>query len=149
MIVGIIIELIFFLVSDVTNPPVREIIVEAGKNVTLDCPGVTEQSLISTLEWRANSVLIVEYSSSSTTVSNHRDRVSFFPKNFSLLFHPVESTDSGDYQCVVNNRKTPETILRIIVQGRNSLFTFYYLPLFIFITIIVIIYIKYKNNKRR
>ncbi|XP_043479627.1 tyrosine-protein phosphatase 99A isoform X2 [Leptopilina heterotoma] len=103
-------------IFDVTNPPIRDIIVEAGKNVTLDCPGVTEQSLISTLEWRANSVLIVEYSSSSTTVSNHRDRVSFFPKNFTLLFHPVASTDSGDYQCIVNNRKTPETILRIIVQ---------------------------------
>lgn len=117
-------------VSDVTNPPIREIIVEAGKNVTLDCPGVTEQSLISTLEWRGNGVLIVEYTSSGTTVSNHRDRVSFFPKNFSLLFHPVASTDSGDYQCVVNNRKTPETILRIIVQGKNITFTFFCIFIF-------------------
>lgn len=104
-------------VSDELSPEVKEIIVEAGRNVTLECPGVTAQSLVSTLEWWANKMPIVEFKNSGTTVSNHRDRVTFFPNNFTLLFHPVKSIDSGDYQCLANDRKS-EAVLRLIVQGK-------------------------------
>ncbi|XP_023290155.1 tyrosine-protein phosphatase 99A [Orussus abietinus] len=102
--------------SDVTNPPLQTVVAKAGKNISLACPGVTEHSLVSMLEWRANGVRILEYSSSSTTVWAHSNRVSLSPSNFALVFHPVKSEDSGEYQCLVNSRNKPEAVVNLIVQ---------------------------------
>lgn len=97
----------------------EEVVVEAGKTVTLGCPGVTEDSLVLMLEWRANGMRLLEYKSRSTTVVRHfRDRMSMSLKNYSLQLHPVTAADSGMYECLVNNRNAPEAVIKLIVRGR-------------------------------
>ncbi|XP_046481648.1 tyrosine-protein phosphatase 99A isoform X1 [Neodiprion pinetum] len=103
-------------VFDVTVIPLQPVNAEAGGNISLACPGVTEQSLVLMLEWRANGAQILQYSSSSTTVWKHRNRVSLIADNFALFFHPVTSVDSGEYYCLVNNRPMPEAIVKLMVQ---------------------------------
>ncbi|XP_048512163.1 tyrosine-protein phosphatase 99A-like isoform X2 [Athalia rosae] len=103
-------------VFDVTVIPLQQVNAEAGGNISLACPGVTEQSLVLMLEWRADGARILEYSSSSTTVWKHRNRVSLTTDNFALFFHPVTSVDSGEYYCLVNNRPMPEAIVKLMVQ---------------------------------
>ncbi|XP_053972725.1 tyrosine-protein phosphatase 99A-like isoform X1 [Hylaeus volcanicus] len=95
---------------------VEEMVVEAGKNVTLDCPGVTEDTLVLMLEWRANGKQLLEYSSSTTTVWNHQNRISLSPKKYSLRFTPVTAEDRADYTCLLNNRSKPEAVIQLIVQ---------------------------------
>lgn len=99
------------------SPPIRDVITEAGRDISIACPGVTERSLVIMLEWRFNNVAILEYSNSGTNMLSHHNRLTFFANNFTLYFRPVKSVDSGDYECLVNNRKTPEAIVRLIVQG--------------------------------
>jgi len=99
--------------------------VEAGKTVTLGCPGVTEDSLVLMLEWRANGMRLLEYKSSSTTVVRHfRDRMSLSLKNYSLHLHPVTAADSGTYECVVNNRNALDAVIKLIVRGECVSFLF-------------------------
>ncbi|XP_034171588.1 putative receptor-type tyrosine-protein phosphatase mosPTP-1 isoform X3 [Osmia lignaria lignaria] len=93
-----------------------EMVVEAGKNVTLNCPGVTEDSLILMLEWRADGMRLLEYGSNTTTVWNHQNRVSLSLKNYALQFHPVTAQDSAEYTCLVNSRSTPEAVIKLMVQ---------------------------------
>lgn len=96
---------------------VGEMVVEAGKNVTLNCPGVTENSLILMLEWRVNSMQLLEYSSNTTIVWNHQNRVSLSLKNYALQFHPVTAQDTGEYTCLVNSRSMAEAVVSLIVHG--------------------------------
>jgi len=107
------------------NSLVEEVVVEAGKTVTLGCPGVTEDSLVLMLEWRANGMRLLEYKSSSTTVVRHfRDRMSLSLKNYSLHLHPVTAADSGTYECVVNNRNALDAVIKLIVRGECVSFLF-------------------------
>ncbi|EZA52068.1 hypothetical protein X777_09076 [Ooceraea biroi] len=104
--------------ADAMNSLVEEVVVEAGKTVTLSCPGVTEDSLVLMLEWRANGMRLLEYKSSSTTVVRHfRDRMSMSLKNYSLYLNPVIAADSGMYECVVNNRNALDAVIKLIVRG--------------------------------
>ncbi|XP_023703350.2 tyrosine-protein phosphatase 99A isoform X4 [Cryptotermes secundus] len=102
-------------VFDVTTIPLQTVLSEAGSNVTLACPGVTEHSLVLMLEWRSH-VKLVEYMGESTTVWEHRHRITLLPDTFSLHFHPVTAEDSAEYSCLVNNRPKPEAVVRLVVQ---------------------------------
>lgn len=106
--------------ADTMNSLVEEVVVEAGKNVTLGCPGVTEDSLVLMLEWQANGMRLLEYKSSSTIVvrRTEQNRMSLSLKNYSLQLHPVTAADTGMYECLVNNRNAPEAVIKLIVQGR-------------------------------
>jgi receptor-type tyrosine-protein phosphatase gamma len=103
----------------VTAIPLNTVLSEAGSNVTLACPGVTELSLVHMLEWRSQ-VKLVEYMGESTTVWEHRHRITLLPDTFALHFHPVTAEDSAEYSCLVNNRPKPEAIVRLIVQGKTG-----------------------------
>lgn len=103
--------------TDVTAIPLQTVLSEAGSNVTLACPGVTEHSLVLMLEWRSH-IKLVEYMGESTTVWEHRHRITLLPDTFALHFHPVTAEDSAEYSCLVNNRPKPEAIVRLIVQGK-------------------------------
>ncbi|XP_078047953.1 putative receptor-type tyrosine-protein phosphatase mosPTP-1 isoform X2 [Augochlora pura] len=92
----------------------EEMVVQAGKNVTLNCPGLTENSMIAMLAWRADGKDLLEYSNTATTAWNHQSKVSL-TSNYALHFHPVSGKDTGVYGCYVNNRQPTKTI-KLYVQ---------------------------------
>lgn len=47
--------------SDEENIPMKQISVTAGYNLTLTCPGVNEQSLISTLVWKKSQQILLKF----------------------------------------------------------------------------------------
>ncbi|KYB29708.1 Down syndrome cell adhesion molecule-like protein Dscam2 [Tribolium castaneum] len=105
-------------IFDVTNLPVQSIIIKAGENKSLACPGVNEHSLVIALEWLSltHNVKLVEFMSDSTTVWVNQHRIALLPDTFGLSFHPAIAEDSGDYVCLVNSRPKPDGIVRLIVQ---------------------------------
>ncbi|PSN56654.1 hypothetical protein C0J52_10809 [Blattella germanica] len=107
--------------ANVTAIPVQTVLSEAGSNVTLACPGVTEHSLVSVLEWRSH-IKLVEYTGESTTMWEQTPhmghRITLLPDTFALHFHPVTAEDSAEYSCLVNNRPKPEAIVKLVVQAQ-------------------------------
>lgn len=55
------------------STPSEKYVIEAGKNITIPCPGVNEQSLVNTLIWKTNTV-IARYTNGVPT--SHNPRVS-------------------------------------------------------------------------
>ena len=59
------------IVVDEQNIPMKTIVAVAGKNLTLPCPGVNEQSLIDTLTWKTSQT-IAKYVNGMPMMLNQR-----------------------------------------------------------------------------
>lgn len=58
--------------------------------------------------------------SDTTTVWVNQHRISLLSDSFGLSFHPAKAEDSGDYICLVNSRPKPDSVVRLVVQGKSN-----------------------------
>lgn len=122
--------------SDEENIPMKTIVAVAGRNLTLPCPGVNEQSLIDTLTWKTTQT-IAKFINGMPMVHNQRVsrlcfdalvslssrdswslQISLLADNYSLYFNKTLSTDTGEYSCIINDRHSPESIIDLLIQGK-------------------------------
>ncbi|KAK4036786.1 hypothetical protein OUZ56_028824 [Daphnia magna] len=64
-----------------------------------------------------SAVKLVEYSNNAVVVWNNQDRMSLDSQTYALLFFPVRHYDHGEYTCLVNERRRPDTIIHLVVQA--------------------------------
>lgn len=141
--------------TDISALSYQTVVVKAGHSVNLTCPGVSELSLISALEWRCqgcnlppsgsssssssssaangtrsvsggglhgetSAIKLVEYSNNAVVVWNNQDRMTLDSQTYALQFFPVRHYDHGEYTCLVNERRRPDTIIHLVVQGKKQ-----------------------------
>lgn len=140
--------LLFPAIPDISALSYQSVVVKAGQSINLTCPGVSELSLISALEWRCqgcnlpstttvssnatrtptsghnngetSAIKLVEYGNNAEVVWNNQDRMSLDSQTYALQFFPVRHYDTGEYTCLVNERRRPDTIIHLVVQGIYS-----------------------------
>lgn len=136
----------FFLLSllaDISALSYQTVVVKAGTFVNLTCPGVSELSLISALEWRCQGcnvgaagpagaggrsatssessapLKLVEYANNAAVVWHNSERMSLDAQSYALQFNPVRHYDHGEYSCLVNERRRPDAVVHLVVQGKS------------------------------
>lgn len=58
--------------TDEENIPMKLLVVTAGNNLSLTCPGVNEHSLIDTLSWKRSQQTIIKFVNGAPMVQNQR-----------------------------------------------------------------------------
>ncbi|KAK8771961.1 hypothetical protein V5799_024799 [Amblyomma americanum] len=99
----------------------ERIFVRVGANVTLRCPdlppGGGAQPPRHLTWWKEDRRLIEATRERVTVAPEAGPRVALVPGSSALIFRSVVAEDSGEYQCVVNNRQGRRGIVRLYVQG--------------------------------
>ncbi len=67
----------------------------------------------------SSAVKLVEYggNSEAVVVWHNSDRLSLDSQTYALAFNPVRHYDHGEYTCLVNERRRPDAIIHLVVQG--------------------------------
>ena len=123
---------------------VDDVMVEAGSNVSIGCPGMTRNTFVVQLEWRcrgecggrgsggltskksrnpqdnAEEVILLKYvKDQETNVLSNADRIRLEMDMFALAFDPVNDKDEGRYLCLINNRPLPDAVIKLNVLGKH------------------------------
>lgn len=54
------------------------------------------------------------------TVWEAEGHVAFLPENGALYFRAAQFDDDGEYACMVNEEKTPDSSIRLLIQGESN-----------------------------
>ncbi len=118
-----------------------EVMVEAGTNVSIGCPGMTRNTFVVQLEWRCRGecgaasatskkslnsednveeVVLLKYVKDQETniLSSQAARIRLETDMFALAFDPVQAADEGKYFCLINNRPMPDAVIKLNVLGK-------------------------------
>ncbi|XP_059092018.1 tyrosine-protein phosphatase 99A-like [Tigriopus californicus] len=110
-------------------PLIDDVLVESGTNMSLGCPGMTQNTFVVHIEWTCTGrcgspsnlpsdtthTLLKYVKDQGTSVFKNKDRVRLDQGLFSLEFDPVSSLDRGSYSCLINNRPNPDAVIRLNV----------------------------------
>ena len=113
------------------------VLARAGTNMTLACPGLSPTSYVYLVEWKCagckctgcpdpngEGMRILRYNNELTRWDTaNRDEVerrTLDIKNYGLKFGPVTAEDSGTYLCLINNRREPDALLQLTVEGSTT-----------------------------
>jgi hypothetical protein len=122
------------MISEANSDLIEEVLVEAGTNMSIGCPGLTRNTFVVQLEWvctgqcgdsrtsaasaEATHGLLKYVKDKGTTVFKSKGRVMLEDEeNFSLSFSPVDSRDRGKYSCLINNQAKPDAVIKLKVLG--------------------------------
>jgi receptor-type tyrosine-protein phosphatase gamma len=72
------------------------------------------------LHGETSAIKLVEYSNNAVVVWNNQDRMTLDSQTYALQFFPVRHYDHGEYTCLVNERRRPDTIIHLVVQGKKQ-----------------------------
>ena len=118
---------------------VSEVMAEAGTNMSIGCPGITRNTFVVHLEWRCRGqcggmggnvygggrsdldkeVKLLKYvKDQATAILKSKDRIRLEPEMFALEFDPITASDKGQYICLINNRPTPDAVIKLMVLGK-------------------------------
>ncbi|TRY70126.1 hypothetical protein TCAL_15008 [Tigriopus californicus] len=117
------------LLGPASIPLIDDVLVESGTNMSLGCPGMTQNTFVVHIEWTCTGrcgspsnlpsdtthTLLKYVKDQGTSVFKNKDRVRLDQGLFSLEFDPVSSLDRGSYSCLINNRPNPDAVIRLNV----------------------------------
>lgn len=113
---------------------VARVLARAGTNMTLACPGLTPTSYVYLVEWKCigckctgcpdpngEGTRILRFNNEltrwDTAAKDEVARRTLDIRNYGLKFGPVSAEDSGTYLCLINNRREPDALLELTVEG--------------------------------
>ena len=132
---------------------VDEVMVEAGSNISIGCPGMTRNTFVVQLEWRCRgecgggpssaskksfsktdnveeTIMLKYVKDQETNVLSHKDRIRLEMDMFALAFDPVTDKDEGKYLCLINNRPMPDAVIKLNVLGKWIINTTFFSQVF-------------------
>eukprot|EP00094_Tigriopus_californicus_P012020 TCALIF_11614-PA protein Name:"Similar to Ptp99A Tyrosine-protein phosphatase 99A (Drosophila melanogaster)" AED:0.07 eAED:0.07 QI:0/0.7/0.45/0.81/1/1/11/539/1209 len=125
------------MVRDPDVIPVTTFVRTTGTNFSVPCPEIRDADGlgIHSLEWFCrgcdgqshnafgNSKMehletkVVSFNADGTVILMAPERIFMSSTNFSLNFSPLNTLDTGEYFCLVNDQRQPSLISRVIVQA--------------------------------
>ena len=109
----------------------------AGTNMTLACPGLSPTSYVYLVEWKClgckctgcpnpngEGTRILRFNDEltrwDTAARDEVQRRTLDIRSYGLQFGPVKAEDSGTYLCLINNRREPDALLELTVEGNKK-----------------------------
>uniref|UniRef100_A0A336LNK0 protein-tyrosine-phosphatase n=1 Tax=Culicoides sonorensis TaxID=179676 RepID=A0A336LNK0_CULSO len=109
-----------FFLADEESIPIKHKITVAQSSVSLECNGISDNSLVDSVLWKkSNNIAVAKYSGGKTITMN--ERVTLSLDNFTLFFNPVLPSDTAEYICLINDRQNvPDPPERPLVTSFTS-----------------------------